>query len=262
VKKPVAFDADVARTYDEWYHTTVGRYMDARERSLILEMVEPRTGERLLDVGCGTGSYLLLFKHKGCYVTGLDPSTYMLDQAREKLGADADLRLGYAEDLPFADNEFDIVTLITSLEFADDPGKAIQEAIRVCRGRIFIGVLNKLSLIGIQRRLRGMLHQSIYNKARFFHVSELVAMVRSQLQGVRTQWGSVLFLPAGLYAVCAGLEEKIPVMKNPFGAFIGLSFPVTFTYRFVQDVIRDPLSVKAKNQQPAPGAVRGMHDPS
>ncbi|MGD0276934.1 MAG: methyltransferase domain-containing protein [Syntrophales bacterium] len=262
MKQTVVFDESITRSYDQWYETPAGRYMDARERSLILELAEPRAGERVLDVGCGTGSHMLLFKQKGCLVTGLDPSTFMLDLAREKLGSHADLRMGIAEDLPFSDNEFDIVTLITSLEFVQDPEKAICEAIRVCRGRVFIGVLNKLSLIGIQRRIRGMFRPSIYNKARFFQVGTLTNIIRRQLQGVHVQWGSVLFLPEGRYGRVSRLEEIIPVMKNPFGAFIGISFPVTFTYRVVQDVIRDPLAVNANHRQPAPGAVRGMHERS
>ena len=107
---------------------------------------------------------------------------------------------GRAEDLPFSDNEFDIVTLITSLEFTDDPGPAVAEAIRVCRGRVFIGVMNRYSLIGAQGRLTS-LFDSIDPAAnvRYFHLARLTAMIRSQLQGVRIQWGSVIFLPWGWY---------------------------------------------------------------
>ncbi|MBA4396117.1 MAG: class I SAM-dependent methyltransferase [Syntrophus sp. (in: bacteria)] len=256
--KAVIFKEEIARGYENWLQTPAGRYIDGREKSLILDLLSPRGGERVLDVGCGTGDHMLLFRRKGCDVTGIDPSPHMLKLAREKLGSKADFHPGYAEDLPFSDNEFDIVTLITSLEFTNDPGRAISEAIRVCRGRVFVGALNKYSCLGLSRRIRGAPRPSIYDHARFFHIAELNAMIRSNLQGIRIRWGSVVFLPEGWYGFAQKLEEAIPVMKNPFGAFLGLSFPVTFTYATIQEPVREAVMITAKSHQPAPGAVREM----
>jgi hypothetical protein len=92
--------------------------------------------------------------------------------------------------------------------------------------------------------------------ARFFHLASLSAMIRSQLQGVRIQWGSVIFLPFGWYSLWPGLEEHIPVMKNPFGAFFGLAFSVTFSFRTIQEVIREPVVLQPDGQRPMPGIVR------
>jgi ubiquinone/menaquinone biosynthesis C-methylase UbiE len=256
--KAVIFNEEIARSYESWLQTPAGRYIDGREKSLILDLIAPRGGERVLDVGCGTGDHLLLFRRKGCDVTGIDPSPQMLKLAREKLGTRANFHQGYAEDLPFSDNEFDIVTLITSLEFIHDPDRAIAEAIRVCRGRVFLGVLNKYSCLGFSRRIRGAPHPSIYDHARFFHIAELNAMIRSNLQGIRIRWGSVIFLPEGWYGFARKLEETIPVMKNPLGTFLGLSFPVTFTYVTIQEPVRETVMITAKSRQPAPGAVREM----
>jgi hypothetical protein len=80
-------------------------------------------------------------------------------------------------------------------------------------------------------------------------------MIRSQLQGVRVQWGSVIFLPWGWYGFGAGLEERIPVMNNPFGAFFGLSFSVTFSYQTIQQTIGEPVSLNRDGRQPVPGVV-------
>ncbi|MDD5712679.1 MAG: class I SAM-dependent methyltransferase, partial [Smithellaceae bacterium] len=150
------FDRDMARRYDDWLATPAGRYMDKREKGLILSLVNPRPGERLLDVGCGTGEHLLLFREQGCDVTGLEPSAPMREIAIRKLGARFPIQEGVAEDLPFSDNEFDIVTLITTLEFVTDPVKAIAEAARVSRDRVFIGALNSLSFLGTRRKLAGL----------------------------------------------------------------------------------------------------------
>ncbi|MFA6346143.1 MAG: methyltransferase domain-containing protein, partial [Syntrophales bacterium] len=65
------FDEALSRSYDDWFHTPSGRYIDAREKAFILSLMSPRPGERLLDVGCGTGEHLRMFREKGCDVTGL-----------------------------------------------------------------------------------------------------------------------------------------------------------------------------------------------
>jgi SAM-dependent methyltransferase len=241
---------------DDWRATPAGRYIDGRMKSLILDLAAPRAGERLLDIGCGSGDHLCLFRKKGCDVTGLDPSPLMLDLARQRLEHRAELRQGRAEDLPFSDNEFDLVTLIISLEFTDDPGRAIAEAIRVCRGRVFIGVMNRYSLIGAQGRLMRLFNPPIRTRIRFFHLAALSAMIRRQLQGVRIQWGSVIFLPWSWYVFGTGLEERIPVMHNPFGAFFGLSFSVTFSFRTIQEIIREPVVLSADGRRPMPEIVR------
>jgi SAM-dependent methyltransferase len=192
-------------------------------------------------------------------VTGIDSSASMLETAKQILGDRAELYLGRAEDLPFSDNEFDIVSLIASLELAANPEKAISEAIRVCRGRVFLGVLNRYSITGLRKSARAFFHPADYERARFFHVGELMGMIRRFLPGVRIQWGSVIFLPAGWYGSAARLEEAIPVMKNPLGAFLGFSFSVTFNLRTVQDIISDPFKIRAKSSQPVQGVVREGH---
>lgn len=250
------FDEEIANNYDRWFQTPQGRYIDRREKELILDLVAPKRGERLLDVGCGTGEHLVLFQNSGCDVTGIDSSAPMLSIARQKLGHKVELYSGKAEDLPFSDNEFDIVSMILSLEFTDDPEKAISEAIRVCQGRVFLGVLNKFSVTALQRRVRGLFHPAIYKTAHFYHVVELKRLIRSVLPGVHIRWGSVIFLPNGWYRFAVPLEEAIPVMNNPLGAFLGLSFPVNFTLRTVQDIIADPFKIKADDRQPVQGIVR------
>ena len=160
------------------------------------------------------------------------------------------------EDLPYSDNEFDMVTLIHSLEYSNDPGIAIAEAIRVCRGRIFIGVINRWSLIGAQGNLQRLFSPLDSPKPRFFHLAFLTGLIRRQLPGVRIRWGSVIFLPWGWYDFATSLEELLPVMNNPFGAFFGLTFSVTFSFRTIQEIIRKPTPLSAEGSRPMPGVVR------
>ena len=81
----------------------------------------PAGPKSVLEVGCGTGLFLEWFAQGGHQVTGLDPSPYMLNLARRRVPERVALDRGYAEDLPYEDNAFDTVALITTLEFVNDP---------------------------------------------------------------------------------------------------------------------------------------------
>ncbi|MCL2669100.1 MAG: class I SAM-dependent methyltransferase [Syntrophaceae bacterium] len=238
-------------------------YRGERIKKLVLDLASPRAGERLLDVGCRDGEQLLLFHKRGCDVAGIDPSPTEVEAARSRLGQHADLRVGPLEDLPFSDDEFDLVTLTVSLERASDPGRVVAEAIRVCRGRIFIGIMNRFSLIGLQGKLLSLFRLPARERHRTLPFTTLKAIIRSQLHGVRIQWGSVLFLPWRCYPSRANLEELLPVINNPFGAFLGFSAAVHFSYRTVQQAIREPASLSTKIGGPMPGVVsrRGKHGP-
>jgi ubiquinone/menaquinone biosynthesis C-methylase UbiE len=253
----MVFDEKTARTYDDWFKSPIGRYVDTRGKRLILDLLAPKEGERLLDVGCKTGNHLLFFRRAGCDVTGIDSSLSMLETARKKLGNRADFHSGSPEDLPFSDNEFDVVTLINCLELVENPQKAIEEAIRVSRERVFLGFLNKYSFNATQREKSGIFPLSLYNDARFFSIREVNNIVKSVLSDTSIRWGSVIFLPLGWYTFAAGIEERIPVIKNPFGSFVGLTFPVVYTRRTLQDPIQNSLKVGAAGGH-LPGAAREM----
>jgi SAM-dependent methyltransferase len=252
------FDQKAATLSDERLKTPLGRYIFSRQKELILDLVAPHAGERILDVGCGTGNNLQFFRDKWCSVTGIDSSAEMLKIAREKHGDHAELILAQAEDIPFSDNEFDIVTIINVLETANDPRKVIAEAIRVCSGRVFIGFLNSYSFAGTKQRLKEISGFSISQKIHFFSLSEIRTMVRSLIGDTDIKWGSVIYFPGIVYDFFEDLEESFPLEKNPFGAFVGLTFSVNYTYRTAQSPIMESFELNAKARDTAPEVVRGM----
>ena len=254
----MVFDQKAAKLSDERLETVLGRYIFSRQKELILDLVAPRTGERVLGVDCGTGNYLQLFREKRCTVTGVDSSAEMLKVARNKLDDSTELILCKADDLPFSDNEFDIVTLITSLELSCNPQKALAEAIRVCRDRVFVGFLNNYSLVGSRQRLKGLFGFPLTSNIRFFSHDEIKSMVTGLIGSPSISWGSVIYFPSIVYDFLSELDELFPLRKNPFGAFAGLIFSIKYTYRTVQSPIMESYELKAESRRAAPEAIRGM----
>ncbi|WP_216905536.1 class I SAM-dependent methyltransferase [Nocardia noduli] len=102
------------------------------ERPAMLELAGDVTGRRILDAGCGSGPLFATLRDRGAVVTGIDASAGMLEQARLRLGADADLRVAdLADPLPFPDNAFDDVVASLVLHYLRDWGPTLTELRRV-----------------------------------------------------------------------------------------------------------------------------------
>jgi len=107
----------------------------------MIRMAELRPGQHVLDIGCGTGNLLLALgrDHPGVLIEGLDPDARALARAARKAhraGVAATWRLGYAQDLPYADGSLDRVFSSLMLHhLLDDHGKAalLAEVRRVLR---------------------------------------------------------------------------------------------------------------------------------
>ena len=108
-----------------------------------IERMDIQSGERVLEVGVGTGINLSLYP-KNCSVVGIDFSGPMLEIARERASRKdvRNVRLLQmdAADLKFADNSFDIVYAPYVISVVPDPVRVAHEMRRVCRpgGRIIV----------------------------------------------------------------------------------------------------------------------------
>jgi demethylmenaquinone methyltransferase / 2-methoxy-6-polyprenyl-1,4-benzoquinol methylase len=114
-------------------------------RRELVRAVDPRPGQRILDVATGTGMVAVaLARHAACEVLAVDQSEAMLAGARARIESDPRLAnqislvRGEAEQLPFADGEFDAVTFTYLLRYVDDRAATMRELARVLRpgGRI------------------------------------------------------------------------------------------------------------------------------
>jgi SAM-dependent methyltransferase len=114
---------------DEWARSEE-QQLPAYEEAIERVGLEP--GQRVLDVGCGTGVFLRLARERGAEPSGIDASQALLELARRRV-PDADLRLGDMQFLPYVDDSFDLVTGFTSFFFAADLVAAVREAGRVAK---------------------------------------------------------------------------------------------------------------------------------
>jgi ubiquinone/menaquinone biosynthesis C-methylase UbiE len=96
------------------YELVSGRFL-RRTHAAVVELAALRDGERVLDVGCGTGSLAVALRRAAGpagSVHGIDASREMIGVARgnaSKAGVDVDFQMGLAEAIPFPDETFDLV---------------------------------------------------------------------------------------------------------------------------------------------------------
>jgi SAM-dependent methyltransferase len=105
--------------------------------------LDPKPGERILDLATGTGWTSRSVARRGATVTGADIAADLVAAARERAKAEGlsiNYRTGDAEKLPFADGEFDAVVSTCGIMFANRPEAAAAEVARVVRkgGRVAI----------------------------------------------------------------------------------------------------------------------------
>lgn len=117
---------------------------------------EDHKDERVLEIGCGTGSDLLQFAKHGAKAVGIDVTPEHIRLANQRVGNAARLLRASATQLPFSDNSFDYVYSHGVLHHIDHPRPAIEEIFRVLRpqGRFNIQVYALWSWAHLAYRLR------------------------------------------------------------------------------------------------------------
>jgi SAM-dependent methyltransferase len=126
----------------------VGRYETTAERlapaaRVVVDTAALQPGERVLDLGCGTGNAALLAAASGARVTGVDPAARLLDVARSRAMServDITFLPGQAASLPVGDASADVVLSVFGVIFAPDATAAAAEMSRVetAGGRIVL----------------------------------------------------------------------------------------------------------------------------
>ncbi|MBN2061723.1 MAG: class I SAM-dependent methyltransferase [Deltaproteobacteria bacterium] len=225
------FDIRAARLYESWYKSPKGKLLDTFFESLVPTLMEPRQGEKVLDIGCGSGNQLLCLSKLALDIYGIDASPYMISLARERLGNRCSLKTGMAEDLPFEDNEFDVALLVNSLEFIDDPVEALREAARVTKRKIFIVALNSLSFGCLAGKMHGLIGKSIMNHARPYSLWGLKKYIRTALGNVPIEWECSRTWPFHSGTGFGRFLRQMSLDRCLMGSLIGISATIKYTVK-------------------------------
>jgi SAM-dependent methyltransferase len=155
-----------ARQQQTWasgdYHRIGAQIVLASE--LLIEALDLRSTDRVLDVATGSGNAALAAARRGATTVGVDYVPALLDRARLRAdaeGLEVSFEAGDAEALPFQDGSFDVVSSVFGAMFAPDQERTAAELLRVTRpgGRIglvahtpegFIGQLFKVNARHVQ----------------------------------------------------------------------------------------------------------------
>jgi SAM-dependent methyltransferase len=125
----------LGEAYDAWHSEHCRADSDPEKLVFFnwaLDLAAPEQGARLLDVACGDGTFLSAAAARGLEPSGIDLSPVAIESARTIVPS-ADLRVGDAENLPYEDSSFDIVTCLGSLEHFPSPERGAVEIARVVR---------------------------------------------------------------------------------------------------------------------------------
>lgn len=181
-----------------------------KARYLLLKQAELRPHQRVLDIGCGTGTLVILTKrlYPEVQIVGLDPDPKALARAAKKAqrtGFAASFQRGFSDELPYSDGAFDRV--FSSLMFhhlnGDQKVKTLKEARRVLASGGSLHLMDFLQPEADAKGLRAHLHRinghlKENENSRIIHL-----MVESGLENVKKTGETTIFfrlLQVGYYS--------------------------------------------------------------
>jgi SAM-dependent methyltransferase len=143
-----------------WAHFAPLEMVTTPQAAKLVKFAGVRAGQKVLDVGCGTGVAAVTAARAGAGVSGLDLTPELLERARansEIAGVKVDWREGDAEQLPYGDGAFDVVLSQFGHIFAPRPAVALGEMLRVLKpgGTIAFSTWPPEFLVGRMFRLIG-----------------------------------------------------------------------------------------------------------
>ena len=132
-----------------WWFVGRRAILESFLKQIVEKIRNPQSAIRILDVGCGTGANLEMLGKFG-EASGVDVSADALEFCRKR--GLSQVKQGLAEDLPFAEESFDLVTALDVVEHLDDDVAGLKEMRRVLRkgGRALIFVPAFMFLWGVQ----------------------------------------------------------------------------------------------------------------
>ncbi len=164
---------EIADAYDDYYKTDAWKKVNEIEENLIEQALQQVPVGEMLELGCGTGHWTGFFLKKGFELTATDISEAMLKHAFKK-NMGAEIVNADAENLPFGNESFGVVSSVTMMEFVSDKTKVIDEVFRVLKpkGWLLLGALNRDSEMG-----KSAASDSTFKNADFFTPESLAGLL-------------------------------------------------------------------------------------
>jgi len=187
----------------------------------VVELLSPRAGERVLDLGCGTGHLTNLIASTGAEAVGIDNSSDMIEQARE-LYPGLRFEIGDGENFHF-DDPFDAVFSNAAIHWMKDQGQVASCIYRALRpgGRFVAEFGGKGNLRKIHRTLyqsitsRGLSAEQTIDEWKYYpSIGEYASLL--ERQGFRVARAEHFDRPTPLEGGVEGLRNWMQVFANNF----------------------------------------------
>lgn len=210
--------------YEAWYATQRGAWIGEEEYRLLASLLAPKPSDTLLDVGCGTGYFTRRFTTDAAEqnVLGTDIDLNMLRFAGGHSAHNIGFVAADACRLPFRDGSFDLVVSITALCFIREEKQALREMLRVARRRVVLGLLNRHSLLYLDKGRCG--GRGAYHGARWHTPTEALHLFDG-LPVFHTGLGTAIVMPGGKHW-SQRLEPLLRRWLPGCGAFIAVAADV------------------------------------
>jgi ubiquinone/menaquinone biosynthesis C-methylase UbiE len=217
----MASDKEITQNYERWFLTREGMYTDDKEKELLINSMRFKRGERVLEIGCGTGRNVEYFADLGLEAVGVEPMEYLVKLARQKSTLRNDQIIqGPYEKLPLGNGTFDNVVFMNTFAFSSDKENTLKEAFRVASKKIGIGFLNRYSLTNL---LKVKERRAAYKHAAPLSGGEMVKLMKSALVGREKEYTYdlkyTLFLPIKIGYLVPFVDDLLERLNLPFGDF-------------------------------------------
>lgn len=224
---------------DAAYDNFMGRF-SSRLAPVFADFAGVKAGERVLDVGAGTGMLTQELVRRGALPAAIEPAPAFAESLRRRF-PDLDVREGAAEQLPWEDGSFDIALAQLVVAFMDDAPAGVAEMARVANGRVAVCMwdLEEMQLLASVNHVRARMGEAVAEPRRYRTAAEIEELVgpgsesaaldvEASYVDFEDYWSSLLGGAGPLGAWVASLDgegriivrgELIRELGNPQGSF-------------------------------------------
>lgn len=207
------FNREFTDKYESYYEGPYKR-AEKEQKSVMTQLIKSDYRiETMLEFGCGTTRFTRWWHEIGIEATGGDISPFMLAQALHLF--QGDLVMADSHHMPFKKDTFDAVSFMNTFEYYQKPEQVLQEAARVARHGIAMGMMNRITPKLIRRRVQQTFgNNEYYRTAHFYTPASLKKLIEDSITDRKftIDW------------LCTGLPKWFPVKnwKLPYGDFFGV----------------------------------------